>query len=92
MQLKSPSQKPSWVVAPTSRRAAEGSNPRRTGKAVPESVRPSKAVLDDKLPDSYDRALFTEKCNIVFDTMLNYASQGVKVGDRSLICREGHPR
>jgi len=36
------------------------------------------SVLDDKLPDTYDRALFTEKCNSVFETMLNYASQGVK--------------
>lgn len=36
------------------------------------------AVLDDKLPDTYDRAVFTEKCNVVFDTMLNYASQGLK--------------
>ena len=35
-------------------------------------------VLDDKLPETYDRALFTEKCNNVFDTMLSYASQGVK--------------
>lgn len=35
-------------------------------------------VLDDKLPETYDRALFTEKCNSVFDTMINYASQGVK--------------
>jgi type I restriction enzyme R subunit len=35
-------------------------------------------VLDEKLPDTYDRAVFTEKCNVVFDTMLNYASQGVK--------------
>jgi type I restriction enzyme R subunit len=36
------------------------------------------AVLDDKLPDTYDRAVFTEKCNVVFDMMLNYASQGMK--------------
>jgi type I restriction enzyme, R subunit len=36
------------------------------------------AVLDHTLPDTYDRALFTEKCNIVFETMLNYASQGGK--------------
>jgi type I restriction enzyme, R subunit len=36
------------------------------------------SVLDDKLPDTYDRALFTEKCNSVFETMLSYASQGVK--------------
>jgi type I restriction enzyme R subunit len=35
-------------------------------------------VLDNKLPETYDRALFTEKCNSVFETMLNYASQGVK--------------
>lgn len=35
-------------------------------------------VLDNKLPETYDRALFTEKCNAVFETMLNYASQGVK--------------
>ena len=36
------------------------------------------AVLDDKLPDTYDRAVFTEKCNNVFETMVSYASQGVK--------------
>jgi type I restriction enzyme R subunit len=35
-------------------------------------------VLDDKLPETYNRALFTEKCNNVFETMLNYANQGVK--------------
>ena len=35
-------------------------------------------VLDDKLPETYDRAMFTEKCNNVFETMLSYASQGVK--------------
>jgi hypothetical protein len=35
-------------------------------------------VLDDKLPETYDRALFTAKSNSVFETMLNYASQGVK--------------
>jgi type I restriction enzyme R subunit len=36
------------------------------------------AVLDSKLPESYDRALFTERCNRVFDMMLDYASQGLK--------------
>src|SRR5262249_6699984 len=36
------------------------------------------AALDAHLPKSYDRVLFTEKCNIVFDLMVNYASQGVK--------------
>jgi type I restriction enzyme R subunit len=35
-------------------------------------------VLHTYLPDSYDRAVFTEKCNSVFDTMINYATQGVK--------------
>ena len=30
------------------------------------------------LPESYDRIVFTEKCNGVFDLMLNYASQGLK--------------
>ena len=35
-------------------------------------------VLDANLPKSYDRAVFTEKCNGVFDLMLNYASQGLK--------------
>ena len=36
------------------------------------------AVLDDKLPETYDRAVFTEKCNNVFDAMLGFASQGTK--------------
>ncbi len=31
------------------------------------------AVLDDKLPVTYDRAVFTEKCNNVFETMLDGA-------------------
>jgi hypothetical protein len=30
------------------------------------------------LPKSYDRVVFTEKCNNVFDLMVNYASQGLK--------------
>lgn len=32
-------------------------------------------VLNETLPESYDRAVFTEKCNRVFDLMLDYASQ-----------------
>jgi type I restriction enzyme, R subunit len=36
------------------------------------------SVLDVHLPKSYDRVVFTEKCNNVFDLMVNYASQGVK--------------
>jgi type I restriction enzyme R subunit len=36
------------------------------------------SVLDIHLPKSYDRSVFTEKCNNVFDLMVNYASQGVK--------------
>jgi len=44
-------------------------------------VHPEKVVGTDemtrfaeKLPETYDRALFTEKCNSVFETMLSYAS------------------
>jgi len=36
------------------------------------------SVLDTHLPMSYGRTLFTEKCNGVFELMLNYASQGLK--------------
>lgn len=36
------------------------------------------SILDAHLPKSYDRAVFTEKCNNVFESMLNYASQGLK--------------
>jgi type I restriction enzyme R subunit len=35
-------------------------------------------VLHEHLPDTYDRVLFKEKCDSVFDLMLTYASQGVK--------------
>ena len=35
-------------------------------------------VLYTHLPESYNRLLFVEKCNNVFDLMLNYASQGQK--------------
>ena len=35
-------------------------------------------VLHTHLPESYDRIVFTEKCNKVFDLMLNQASQGLK--------------
>lgn len=35
-------------------------------------------VLHENLPDSYDRNVFTEKCNNVFDMMLDYASHGRK--------------
>ncbi len=36
------------------------------------------SVLHTYLPDGYDRAVFTQKCNNVFDLMLNHASQGLK--------------
>lgn len=36
------------------------------------------SVLDKRLPKSYDRPTFKEKCNAVFDTMLHYAIQGKK--------------
>jgi type I restriction enzyme R subunit len=35
-------------------------------------------VLDLHLPKSYDRAVFKDKCNNVFDQMVSYASQGLK--------------
>ncbi|MBU5611620.1 type I restriction endonuclease subunit R [Geomonas azotofigens] len=35
-------------------------------------------VLDNKLPDSYDRVLFKVKCDAVFETMLTYATSGMK--------------
>lgn len=35
-------------------------------------------VLDKQLPSSYNRVLFKKKCDAVFETMLNYASQGQK--------------
>jgi type I restriction enzyme, R subunit len=35
-------------------------------------------ILDETLPESYDRALFKQKCDNVFETMLNYAAQGRK--------------
>ena len=35
-------------------------------------------VLDENLPDSYDRVLFGEKCDGIFDLMLDYAQQGRK--------------
>ncbi len=44
-----------------------------------EQVRSTvKEVLDQQLPDTYDRALFTDKCNRVFDLMIDYASHGLK--------------
>jgi type I restriction enzyme R subunit len=35
-------------------------------------------VLNEELPETYDRVIFTEKCNNVFELMVNYASQGMK--------------
>lgn len=35
-------------------------------------------ILNVHLPESYDRALFTKKCDTVFELMVNYASQGLK--------------
>jgi type I restriction enzyme R subunit len=36
------------------------------------------AVLHGELPESYDRAVFTEKCNNVLDLMTDYATKGLK--------------
>jgi type I restriction enzyme, R subunit len=35
-------------------------------------------VLDSSLPNSYDRVLFREKCDNVFELMVDYASHGRK--------------
>ena len=35
-------------------------------------------VLHAHLPESYDRVIFSEKCNSVFELMLTYASHGIK--------------
>lgn len=35
-------------------------------------------VLDMNLPESFDRVLFKEKCDNVFETLLDYAAQGRK--------------
>jgi type I restriction enzyme R subunit len=35
-------------------------------------------ILHENLPDSYDRIIFREKCDNVFELMLDYASQGRK--------------
>lgn len=47
----------------------------QTQKMVRSTV---EKVLDNNLPDSYDRVLFREKCDNVFYLMLDYASQGKK--------------
>ena len=49
----------------------DGQSQKRARSAV-------ESVLDKQLPETYDRAVFTEKCNRVFETMLNYVSQGLK--------------
>lgn len=47
----------------------------QTQKQVRSAV---EQVLDSKLPESYDRVLFREKCDNVFHLMLDYASHGRK--------------
>ncbi len=47
----------------------------QTQKQVRSAV---EKVLDSKLPESYDRVLFREKCDNVFHLMLDYASHGRK--------------
>jgi type I restriction enzyme R subunit len=49
----------------------DGQSQKRVRSAV-------ETVLDEQLPDTYDRAVFTEKCNSVFETILDYASRGLK--------------
>ncbi|MCB0330658.1 MAG: DUF3387 domain-containing protein, partial [Bdellovibrionales bacterium] len=35
-------------------------------------------VLDENLPDSYDRRVFKEKCDTLFELMVDYAANGQK--------------
>ena len=35
-------------------------------------------VLDEGLPETYERALFKQKCDNVFDLVVDYASRGRK--------------
>ncbi|MBU2515346.1 type I restriction endonuclease subunit R [bacterium] len=35
-------------------------------------------ILDAQLPDSYDRAIFTNKCNDVYDLVYDYSEKGIK--------------
>lgn len=35
-------------------------------------------VLDQDLPDTYDRATFKQKCDNVYDLMVDYATKGKK--------------
>lgn len=44
-------------------------------KVVKHAVEP---VLDTNLPETYDRVLFREKCDNVFELMYDYASHGKK--------------
>lgn len=47
----------------------------QTQKIVRSAV---EAVLDENLPKSYNRKLFKEKCDHIFEIMLDYASNGRK--------------
>ena len=47
----------------------------RTQRIVKAAV---EEVLDSELPESYDRTVFRQKCDSIFDTMLDYAIHGVK--------------
>ncbi len=47
----------------------------QTRSAVRSAV---EEVLDDRLPRTYDRGLFKEKCDNVFDLMLKNADSGQK--------------
>ena len=48
---------------------------RQTQEVVRSTVR---QVLDEDLPESYDRSVFQQKFERVFEVVLDYASQGKK--------------
>jgi hypothetical protein len=47
-------------------------NPQKKVRAAVEKV------LDENLPDSYDRVLFRKKCDNVYELIFDYASKGQK--------------
>ena len=47
----------------------------QTRKIVRSTV---EEILDQELPTSYEKPLFKAKCENIFDTMLDYAIQGVR--------------
>lgn len=50
----------------------------KDGQAQKQVRSTVEAVLNEQLPETYDRAVFTDKCNRVLELMVDYASHGLK--------------